>query len=393
MFETMTRRKFILRGAAGLALVSAASVGGAACALQPKIGPLPQGQRLERIKASPNYSDGAFRNQVPTATLTSNKGQLATMWDFLFVPKQRLRPDHPLPMLKADLKALAAKQADALVWLGHSSFFLRLGGKSVLIDPVFGSYAAPFFFLNRAFDGDYPYAPDGLPDIDLLVISHDHWDHLDHDTLVALRGRITAIVCPLGVGAILEDWGFDPARIHEADWNQDVRLARGFTVHVLPARHFSGRWLTRNKTLWAGFLLETPDRKVFYSGDTGYGPHFAEIGERFGGVDLAILENGQYDPSWKNIHMMPEEAARAAADLRAKALVPMHSGRFSISNHAWDDPYKRLAAASAGQPFRLLTPPIGEVVDMNNPAQRFASWWEADAQVADGGGLIPNAVR
>jgi L-ascorbate metabolism protein UlaG (beta-lactamase superfamily) len=383
MFEAMTRRKFILRGAAGLTLASLASAGGAACALQPKIGPLPQGQRLERFLASPNYVDGAFRNQLPTATLTSGKGQLATIWDFLFVPKERLRPDHPLPMLKTDLKALAAGNDDAVVWLGHSSLFLRLGGNTVLVDPVFSSYAAPLFFMNRAFDGVYPYSSPDIPDIDCLVISHDHWDHLDHDTVVALRPRIKAVVCPLGVGAILEDWGFDPARIHEADWNQDVRLAQDFTVHVLPARHFSGRWLTRNKTLWAGFLLETPCRKVFYSGDTGYGPHFAEIGQRFGGVDLAIMENGQYDPGWKNIHMMPEEAAKGAEDLRAKAVLPVHSGRFTISNHAWDDPYKRLAAASEGKAFRLLTPRIGEVADLGGQAQRFATWWEAEVRMAD----------
>jgi L-ascorbate metabolism protein UlaG (beta-lactamase superfamily) len=348
-----------------------------AFALQPKIGPLPDGQRLERITASPNYSDGAFHNQLPTATLTGGKGQLATMWDFLFVPKQRLRPDAPLPMVKTDLSALAATGGDAAVWLGHSSFFLRLGGRSVLIDPVFSSYAAPFFFMNRAFAGDYPYSPDDLPDIDCLIISHDHWDHLDQATLVALRAKVKALVCPLGVGAILESWGFDPAVIHEADWNEDVRLAQDFTVHVLPARHFSGRWLTRNRTLWAGFLIKTPGRKVFYSGDSGYGPHFAEIGEKFGGVDLAIMEDGQYDPNWKNIHMMPEEAARGAADLRAKALMPAHAGRFTISNHAWDDPYKRLATASAGKPFRLLTPRIGEVVDLGDQSQRFARWWEA----------------
>jgi len=376
-----------------LALASVASAGGAACALQPKIGPLPQGQRLERILASPNYVEGTFRNQLPTATMTSDKGQLATMWDFLFVPKERLRPDHPLPMLKTDLKTLAANGGDAVVWLGHSSLFLRLGGNTVLVDPVFSSYAAPLFFMNRAFAGDYPYSPSDMPDIDCLVISHDHWDHLDHDTVVALRPRIKAVVCPLGVGAILEDWGFDPARIHETDWNQDVRLAQDFTVHVLPARHFSGRWLTRNKTLWAGFLLETPGRKVFYSGDSGYGPHFAEIGERFGGVDLAIMEDGQYDPAWKNIHMMPEEAAKGAEDLRAKAIMPVHSGRFTISNHAWDDPYKRLAAVSEGKAFRLLTPRIGEAVDMGQPALRFARWWEAEAQMAGGGRLIQNAAR
>ena len=372
-----SRRSFLKRAAAALGLLC---LGGGACAMQPKIGPLPNGARLDRITASPNYVDGEFHNLLPTTTLTGGKGQLATMWDFLFVPKERLRPDHPLPMLKTDIKNLAARQDDTVVWFGHSSLFLRLGGNSVLVDPVFNSYAAPFFFMNRAFAGDYPYVPDDMPDIDCLVISHDHWDHLDHDTLMALRPRIKAVVCPLGVGTILDDWGFAPERIHEADWNEEVRLAQELTIHVLPARHFSGRWLTRNKTLWAGFLLETPGRKVFYSGDSGYGPHFADIGARFGPVDLAIMENGQYDPSWKNIHMMPEEAAKGALDLRARALLPVHSGRFTISNHAWDDPYKRLMAASEGKPFRLLTPRIGEVADLGDQAQHFDAWWETQAQ-------------
>ena len=232
MGNTHSRRKFLRRAAGVLGLFC---VGGGACAVRPRIGPLPEGARLDRIQASPHYIDGEFRNLLPTTTLTNGKGQLATMWDFLFVPRQRLRPDHPLPMLKADLKALGGQEADAVVWLGHSSAFLRLGGNTVLVDPVFGSYAAPFFFMNRAFAGKYPYAPDDVPDIDCLVISHDHWDHLDHDTVVALRGRVKAVVCPLGVGAILEQWGFARDRIREADWHEDVVLRPNLVVHVLPA--------------------------------------------------------------------------------------------------------------------------------------------------------------
>lgn len=373
MRNNQSRRSFLKRAVGALGLVC---LGGGACTLQPRIGPLPDGALLERIKASPNYIGGEFRNQLPTTTLTNDKSHLATMADFLFVPKERLRPDHPLPMLKTDFKALGAQHRDAVVWLGHSSVFLRLGGNTLLVDPVFSSYAAPFFFMNRAFPGHYSYCPGDMPDIDCLVISHDHWDHLDHDTLVALRGRIKAVVCPLGVGTIIEQWGFSQEHIHEADWNEDVRLTRNLVIHVLPARHFSGRWLTRNQTLWAGFLLETPDRKVFYSGDSGYGPHFAEIGAAFGEMDLAIMENGQYDPGWKNIHMMPEEAAKGTVDLHAKALLPVHSGRFTIANHAWDDPYVRLAAASRSRVYRLVTPRIGEMVDMDQPEQRFAAWWK-----------------
>lgn len=368
----LTRRKMMLL--MGLSCAAAGS-----CALRPKIGPLPDGQRLERIRTSPNHAGGEFHNQLPTELFTGEGGRAASMWDFLFVPKDRLKPDHPLPVVATDLRGLAGRDG-SVVWLGHSSLFLRIGGSTILIDPVFGSYAAPFFFMNRAFAGDYPYSAHAMPEVDCLIISHDHWDHLDHATLTALRPRVKAVVCPLGVGAILEEWGFDPAIIHEADWDESVQPGRNLTVHVLPARHFSGRWFSRNKTLWAGFMIEAAGRRVFYSGDSGYGPHFAQIGEKFGPVDLAIMENGQYDPSWKNIHMMPEEAAQGAMDLRARALLPVHSGRFCISNHAWDAPYERITAASVEKPFRLLTPRIGEVIDMDNESQLFGSWWKAARQ-------------
>ena len=340
-----------------------------------RFGKLPDGERLERLKASPNYADGAFRNQAPTEMLAGGS-RLAVMWKFLFARKDSVRPPGPLPMRKTDLKALD-KNRDLAVWLGHSSVYLQMGGKRILIDPVFEDSAAPFSFLNKAFAGAYPYSAADMPDIDCLIISHDHWDHLEYPAMISLQPRIKAIVCPLGVGSHLEYWGFSPAILHEGDWYDTFRPEPGLTVHVVPARHFSGRWISNNKTLWAGFVLETPGRRVFYSGDSGYGPHFAEVGERFGGVDLAIMENGQYDPAWSNIHASPEEAARAGEDARAKALLPVHAGRFTIAHHSWDDPYIRITEASRDKSFRLLTPVIGEVVFLDAPEQTFHRWWEA----------------
>lgn len=186
-----------------------------------------------------------------------------------------------------------------------------------------------------------------MPEIDLLIISHDHYDHLDYATIKALMPKVKRVVTPLGVGSHLRYWE-ESAIISEADWNQSVQVSDELTVHVLPARHFSGRGLKRNQTLWASFMFVTPQQKIYYSGDSGYGPHFKAIGEQFGEVDLAIMENGQYDQDWKYIHMMPEETAQAADDVHARAVLPGHAGRFVLAKHTWDDPYKRLAEASTG---------------------------------------------
>ena len=341
-------------------------------------GKLPDGQRFERIKTSPNYVNGEFRYSLPTALWTGG-GPSSYLQEMFFGPHKQVKPEHPLPVLKTDLAALDRKR-DLVVWLGHSSYFLQLGGKRILIDPVFSSYASPVPFLNQAFDGDYPYSPADIPEVDYVVLSHDHWDHADYPTLIALSPKIKAVVAPLGVGAHLERWGYASDKIHEADWYEQITLEPGFIIHVMPARHFSGRGWRSNQTLWASFLLETPSIKVFYSGDSGYGPHFADVGKRFGGVDLAIMENGQYNQYWAQVHMLPEEAVQAALDVRAKTLLPAHSGRFSLASHAWNEPYERILAASEGKDFRLLTPVIGETVGFDNPNQSFSQWWKSGSR-------------
>lgn len=341
-----------------------------------EFGKLPDGQRLARIQASPNWRDGKFHNETATPMYTNGKSFLSVLAEFLFVKHKDTRPEHVLPVIKTDLRSLKSDE-DLVVWLGHSSWFMQIDGHKILIDPVFSGYAAPFSFLNKAFNGASPWQAADMPEIDYLIISHDHWDHLDYPTLTALKPKVKKIVTALGVGSHLEAWGFAPQIIHELDWHEKAAVTQDLTIHALPARHFSGRGLTGNKTLWASFMFVTPRQKIFYSGDSGYGPHFRKIGEQFGPVDLAILENGQYDPAWQNIHMLPEETAAAAADLNAKVMLPGHAGRFSMSNHAWYDPWKRLAAASKDRLYTLLTPEMGNVVKMNDPEQKFYSWWEA----------------
>lgn len=345
-----------------------------------RFGALPENEHLARIQHSPHYADGMFHNLLPTEVLRDGRGFVSTLVQSFFIKKERSSPDMPVPTVKTPLKSLK-RDLDTVIWLGHSSFFVQLGGQRILIDPVLSDYAAPVPFGTRAFPGSSTYTPDDIPEIDLLLISHDHWDHLDHPTLMALRPKIRRIYCGLGVGAHLQRWGFSRSIIHEGDWGEQITL-KDLTVHITSARHFSGRSLVRNKTLWVGFVLETPQRRIFYSGDSGYGPHFAELGKRFGPLDLVLLECGQYDRRWNLIHMMPEETARAADDLRARVLLPAHSGKFSIAYHAWDEPYKRITAASRGRAWRLVTPMIGEALALESKQgagegeKRMVAWWQ-----------------
>lgn len=370
-----------------VAIMLIASAASLPFVLNAGFGQAPQGAEKSQIAHSPNYRDGMFHNALPTPGFTGDQNMLMAWWEFLTAKRENARPLQPLPQVPTDIAALPP-QLDTLIWLGHSSWYLQLAGKRILIDPVFSNYAAPFSFLNKAFDGDYPWRAETMPEIDLLIISHDHYDHLDYATIKGLLPKVKRAVVPLGVGSHLRYWGMANAVITEADWQQSVAISEALSVHVLPARHFSGRGLKRNQTLWASFMFVTPDQKIYYSGDSGYGPHFKAIGAQFGKVDLAILENGQYDQDWRYIHMMPEETAQAAVDLNAERVLPGHAGRFVLAKHTWDDPYKRLALASKDKAYRLLTPMQGEPVWLADGTQAFQAWWEQPPVVVKRGGGV-----
>jgi L-ascorbate metabolism protein UlaG (beta-lactamase superfamily) len=373
----MNRRDFnktTLVALAGAALTGA-TISGCVFLGQKKFGRLPEGDRLKTISRSPNYWDGVFHNQAPIPEIVKGGLSITVFVKFFFHERENPEPPGPVPVVHSDLKSLR-RDEDVVIWLGHSSYFVQLGGRRMLIDPVFSSYASPFFFSTRAFEGTNIYAAKDLPDIDYLLISHDHWDHLDYETVMALKPKLHHVVTGLGVGEHFARWGFPDEMVHEADWNTSVQLDDGLAIHVLTARHFSGRWLDRNRTLWASFALETPSRRIFYSGDSGYGPHFKEIGERFGGFDLVMLDSGQYNESWQYVHMMPEQSAQAAEDLNAMAALPSHAGKFSIAYHSWDDPFKRFLKASENRTYQPVTPRIGEVVRLAAEDQVFSRWWE-----------------
>jgi L-ascorbate metabolism protein UlaG (beta-lactamase superfamily) len=278
-----------------------------------------------------------------------------------------------LPSVKeADLNALPD---GSLVWFGHSAFLIKLAGKTFLIDPSLSPTASPVGFIVKAFPGTVGYLPQDLPPIDYLFISHDHWDHLDYPTMIELKSKISHIYCPLGVGAHFDEWGFEPEAVVEGDWWEVYEPEPGLKITFIPARHSGGRSLRFNQSLWTGFILEYADKKIFYSGDGGYLPQYAEFGQKVGPVDLAIIECGQYDPRWKNIHMTPEESVQTALDMGAKAAMPVHSGKFKIANHSWDDPFIRFQAAAEKAGLPLVSPIIGEVVDLNDSERVFPRWW------------------
>ena len=367
-------------------LLAAAGAAGYWFVHTPRFGYAPSGKRLERIKASPHWRNGAFETLEPVTVMVEDKdapkqgffvSTASALYKFIFGDNSALFPDRPLPSVKTDLKHLDP-QANVVVWMGHSSFYLQMDGMHILVDPVLSGYCAPLPLKNfKAYAGADIYHVEDMPDrIDVMLISHDHWDHLDYDTQMALQERVRHIVTPLGIGEDFERWGTAPEKIHEADWYESVTIAPTLTVYVLPSQHFSGRFLERNRTQWGGFAFVTDRHRIYYSGDGGYGQHFKEIGRRFGGFDLAILENGQYNKRWARIHMMPEETAQAGLDVRARAIMPVHNSKFTLARHAWDTPLRDLKKAAAGKPYRFLTPRIGEIVDLDDPSQVFASWWE-----------------
>ena len=342
---------------------------------QSKFGKLPSGDRLERIKKSPNYKDGSFQNQSITPVMTEGVSYFAIGKEFFFGKKKRISPIDKIPSAKTDLINLD-KTKDILVWFGHSSYFIQIDGKRILVDPVLSGNASPFSFSIKAFKGTDPYSTADIPEIDYLFISHDHWDHLDYETVMELKPKIRKVICGLGVGEDFEYWGFDKNSIIEMDWNGQVTLDNGFVANAVPARHFSGRGFKRNQTLWTSFVLQTPTMKLFIGGDGGYDQHFAEIGKTFGPIDLAILENGQYDNNWKYIHLLPDDLVKAFRDLNAKRLFTVHSSKFALGNHPWDEPLIKITAHSKELNFPLITPMIGEQVNLKDSTQKFSEWWK-----------------
>jgi L-ascorbate metabolism protein UlaG (beta-lactamase superfamily) len=341
----------------------------------PVFGKAPDKEEQEKFSKFSNFKNGTFQNIHETKMLADGKSMPKVMFTFFFGKKPNLKPTHNIPTCKSDLLQIPINE-DVLVWFGHSSYFLQLQGKRFLIDPVFNTYASPFPKINQSFKGTNIFTASDMPEIDYLLITHDHYDHLDYKTVKALRTKTKYVVCGLGVGSHFRHWGFEPTHIIEKIWNDTFVVDDQLSIHATPARHFSGRSTKRNNTLWLSFVVQTPDFKIFFGGDGGYDTHFKEIGERFGGIDLTVLENGQYNLAWRNIHSLPDEVLQEAKDLNAKRVLPGHSSKYALSIHPWNEPLNRITELNQNSQIPIVTPMIGELVYLRDEQQQFKEWWK-----------------
>ncbi len=342
---------------------------------QKSFGKLPSGARKQRIEKSPNYKDGAFQNLTKTVMLAEDASYFSMMREF-FKDKPGRYPQTAVPVVKTDLNTFQT-DAPALIWFGHSSYLLLISGKRILIDPVFSDRPSPVQYLGtKSFNGARAYGPDDFPQLDLILITHDHYDHLDYNSIAALKSKAARFIVPLGVGEHLEHWGVPERNITELDWWDSIPAFDNIQITATPARHFSGRGLTRNKSLWTSYVLKTNTHNLFIGGDSGYDPAFKTIGEKYGPFDLALLECGQYDKQWPNIHMMPEETVQASIDLKAAVLMPVHWGKFVLANHGWKEPIERARKQVDALQVKITTPRIGEPVVLGNELPT-AEWWRS----------------
>ena len=324
----------------------------------------------------PNYADGKFSNLSETIMMAGDASLPKLIWRFITRPRDCF-PEHPIPSVRTDLKSpgLFQKKHSVIIWFGHSSYLIYINGMTILVDPVFSGHASPFRFTTKSFPGSDIYSVEDLPRIDILLITHDHYDHLDWETVVKLKAKSKLICTSLGVGTHLVFWGWDKEKIREFGWGDKLQVDDSTTLIAVPARHFSGRGFARNRTLWSSFILQTGDFRIFIGGDSGYDIHFGEIGRANGPFDIVLLECGQYNSDWPFIHMMPEQTVQAAIDLKARLLMPVHWGKFSLSLHPWNEPIRRAKKAASWQGLALTTPRIGEPVNLTESAPA-TTWWE-----------------
>lgn len=344
------------------------------------LGACATGLNAQKVEQSPNFKDGKFINTEPFPAPSFGK-TVSIFKRFMFEERVNGVPtlDIPLkPILANTLNSSTQGNETAIYRLGHSTLLLELDGGYWLTDPVFSERASPVQWAGPKRFHPTPIALEALPHITGVIISHDHYDHLDKDSIKRLHEKVDHFYVPLGVGQYLQDWGVPVAKIHEFDWWEEKQIGNVMLVST-PANHFSGRGLfDGNETLWSSWVIKTPHQSLYFSGDSGYFSGFKDIGERYGPFDVTLMENGAYDASWKHVHMTPEESVQAHLDLQGEVLFPIHNGTFELAFHPWTEPFERIKAIASAHGKKVATPIMGERWSLKDNVPEL-SWWQEEA--------------
>jgi len=369
--------KFFLFGS--IVFLSAVFVGLYLFLRSPVFGARLSNEQLAQLAKSPqfNITTNEFENRRPE--LFEQMRESSSMIDMLsewFRRPSDTRPPGLMPEVKPNLDVFPSKDSDVqVIWLGHSTFLLSVSGKIILIDPVFSKSVAPVSFVARRFQAP-PISLSELPPVDIVLLSHDHYDHLDMPSIRHFENTSTVFIAPLGVGAHLQRWGIAENRITEKDWWENHEIG-DIELIAAPAQHFSGRdGINNNKTLWSSWIIRSDHSNLYFSGDSGYDTHFKIIGDRYGPFDLAFMEVGQYDVRWPTVHLFPEEAVVAASELRAERILPIHWGMFELAFHSWNEPVTRLEKALNGKQIQLVSPQLGETITLSDQIAT-TRWWNS----------------
>lgn len=342
----------------------------------PQFGGRPTKELKEQYSKSPQWKKGTFENLLPTSMNFSPRKIPGLIRQQIRGRKDRT-PKKNIPILPFDRSAFEADQsAPKFIWYGHSVLLMRISGKNILIDPMFGPDSSPIGpITTKRFSADSLEVIDQLPDIDLVLQTHDHYDHLDYKSILKLKDKVKHFWVGLGIGRHLQKWGIENEKIREFDWWDEAGFA-DISITYTPSRHFSGRGTTdRSMSLWGGWTLKTSENNIYWSGDGGYGPHFEEIGQRLGPFDIGFMECGQYNELWHQIHMYPEESVWAAMDAKCAWAMPVHWGGFILAPHHWKDPINRFTVEAEKKNIPFTTPAIGEISILGS-VKKTERWWD-----------------